>query len=74
MSMWFRIPEYEGSEKYASVEVSLEDQPKEKIYVEEIQSKQTSLAQAKRVIWARWPAGRWHIYMCVCVKAECQSA
>lgn len=48
--MWFKIPENKGSGKYAGVEVSLEGQPNEKNYVEEIQGKQASLAQAKRVI------------------------
>lgn len=65
MSMWFNTPENKGSGKYAGVEVTLEDQPKEKNYVEEIQGKQGVLAQAKRVIWVRWPAGRWHIRVCV---------
>lgn len=39
MSMWFKMPENKGSEKYVGVEVSLEDQPKKKNYVEEIQGK-----------------------------------
>lgn len=50
MSMWLKMPENKRSEKYAGVGVSLEGQPNEKSYVEEIQGKQASLAQAKRVI------------------------
>lgn len=34
--MWFKPPENKGSGKYAGVEISLEDQPKEENHVEEI--------------------------------------
>lgn len=65
MSVWFKTPENKGRGKYAGVEVSLEEQPKEKNYMEEMRGKQASLAQAKKVFWVRWPGGRWRV--CVCV-------
>lgn len=37
--MWFKTPRSKGRGKDAGVEVSLEDQPKEKNYVEEIRGK-----------------------------------
>ena len=39
MDVWLKTPQNKGSGKDAGVEVSLEDQPKEKNYVEEIRGK-----------------------------------